>query len=236
MSIMDFFKPAAPTNNQQQQQTQQTQQQPNQQQQAPSTPNPANANPTGTNMPVNPLDAYKEMFNNANKSAEVAPSFALPADKLNEVAGKLDFTQGVPSELMQKAMTGDAQAMLDIINHTGRQAYIHSLSHTTQLTDKFVGSRAEFDAKHLGSKVKSELTQTELSSSANFDHPVLKAELIRVANQFQQANPDAAPAEIAKAAKQYLGDLYAAMNPDAGKPNQSEQKAGETNWDEYFKR
>lgn len=225
MSFADFFKPtpapaqapAAP--------------------QAPTTPPAGNTPPAqlpvGTNQPVNPLDAYTNMYNNANKAPEVAPSYALDSKVLSEVAGGLDFTQGIAPELMQQATQGDSKAMMELIQHVGRQAYQASMSHQARLTDKFVGDRSAYDLKTVGSQVKSELTTSALAQTANYNHPVVKAELKRIASAMQAEHPDQSPQQIAAAATEYFSNLYAAISPATETPAQAAAKA-DTNWDNFF--
>lgn len=234
MAIMDFFK-------------------------NPSTPAPANAGPTGTppvatgtpnpapntnagntngpdgtNTFVNPLDAYTKLFDNANKNLDTPPSFSLDPKVLGEVSGNMDFTQGISPEMMQQATSGDAKALISIIQHVGRQTYQAAMTHNSALTDKFVGARSAYDQKSLGSKVKSELTSSALAQAPSFSHPVVRQELTRIATAMQAENPDASPQQIADAAQKYFTDIYSAVTPQ---PTAAEQRAtkGEIDWDNYFK-
>jgi hypothetical protein len=232
MSIMDFFR-AAPT--------------PASTNAPAPTPAPAptssgtpapngqtgNHNTSGaTNTPVNPLDAYSKMYDNTNKATpEVAPTFALDNETVGKVTNSLDFTKSVPAELMTKALAGDAQALIEAMNHVGRGAYQTSLQHQSMLTDKFVGSRLDFEGKQLGSKVKSELTSSALSSAPNYQHPVVKAELNRIANMLQQQHPDATPQQIAESAQKYLMDLNGALTPQSQQQQQSKE---EFDWASYL--
>jgi hypothetical protein len=46
------------------------------------------------------------------------------------------------------------------------------------------------------------------------------------------ANPDASPAEIAKAAQQYINDLSSALNPKTS--NGSSNSGGDFDWSKYL--
>lgn len=182
----------------------------------------------------NPLDSYAEMFKNAAKNtsaADAAPKFSLDPKVVGEVSSKLDFTQGVDPELMQKAMTGDAKAFMQVIQLATQNSYKAALEHGTALTDTFVSQRAEFDKKSINSSVRSNLTDAALSSTPNYNHPVIKAELTRVAKEFSAANPDATPQEIAETAKRYINDLASALTPAS---TTSSAKAGDMDWEAYL--
>lgn len=228
MSIMDMFKAAIPV---------------------PATPavptppatlssSPATTDPTGKipgsdGTPVNPLDAYSKMFENANKDSDIhAPSFKLDPKVLGEVSKGMDFTKGLDPTLMEKALAGDAKSLLEVIQNVGRNSYSASLEHATALTETHLGQRAAFENSRVDKGVKQQLTADALSSAPNYDHPVIKLELNRVASQFAAANPDATPQQIAKAAQKYITDLSQALNPV--KTQEEIVKAGETDWTKYL--
>jgi hypothetical protein len=187
----------------------------------------------------NPFDAYAKLFKTASENSEIqAPTFSLDPKVIADVAGKMDFTKGISPELIQKANSGDAAAMMQLIQETGRNSYRAALEHATKLTDTHLGQRSEFESKNLKRGVKEQMTSDALSQdNANLNHPVIKAELNRIAKQFA-ASPeyaDASPAEIAKAAHTYLNDLHSAMNPaDPSKTKEGKAKSKEIDYMAYI--
>ena len=232
MGIMDIFKPqpsTSPTNTPPAGNT------------PPASKTELSANPpavgpdgkmpgTDTNN-QNPLDVYSKMFDTANNSSDIqAPTFKIDAKVLSEVSSKMDFTKGVNPEVLQKATSGDVNALMDIIKTVGQNSYRAAIEHNTALTDTFLTTRGDFEKKNLERGVKSQLTASELSSAPNYNHPVVKAELNRIAKQFAAANPDSSPQEVAKAAQKYISDLQAALNPKAEKESSEE----EMDWSKYL--
>lgn len=206
-----------------------------------SDPNPG-VDPATGKMPTskpsdeNPLDVYTKLYDNANKAApNEPPSFNLDPKVVADVASKMDFTKGIDPELVQRANTGDAGAMMQLIQEVGRNSYRASLEHATKLTDTHLGQRADYDTKKVQSGIKSQLTSDALSSSPNYNHPVIKAELNRIANQFanSQEYADATPSQIANAAKQYMNDIHAALNPSAKTQEQQQEEDG-MDWSKYL--
>lgn len=221
---MDFFK--------------QQPQQPQQEQKGLSDPNPpVDENgkiPGSEQITVNPLDAYNKMYENANKASEMEPpKFAIDRKVLDEVSSGLDFTQGINPDLMEKALSGDTKALLEVIQSVGRNAYKASLEHVTALTDVHLNQRAEFDSKRLNQSIRQQLTSEALSSIPNYTHPRVKAELNRIASTFAAANPDASPKQIAEEARKYLAELYNAMNPPTSSNNKDTEKE-EIDWTKYL--
>ena len=237
MSIMDFFtspkpQPSADSTNQNAAQT-------------------VNSDPTqaATLKPVvdpnnpskdtqNPLDAYEKLFDNATTNSDIqAPSFSLDPSVVKATAGKLDFTKGINPELIQKANSGDATAMMQLIQEVSRNSYQAALEHTTKLTDAHLGQRAEFDTQRVQKGVKQQLTSDALRSNPNYSHPVVRAELNRIAQAFA-ASPeyvDASPQQIAEAAKNYMLEINKAMSPtDPTKDSKGNKKAETVDYVEYL--
>lgn len=188
--------------------------------------------PGSSQTPPNPLDAYAKIFEPAKDAPETPPTFSIDPKTLNDVSGSLDFTKSVNPELMQKAMTGDAQSMIQMMNMVGQQAYQAALSHSSSLTDRFVGARSEFDKKQIGSGVKKELTSQALSSIPNYSHPVVRNQLNMLAGQIAAANPEYAPEQVAQTAQKMLQDLASAISPQ--QQQEDSQQSKETDWVSYL--
>ena len=184
----------------------------------------------------NPLDVYSKMFDNANNGSELqAPTFKIDPKVLSNVSSKMDFTKGIAPELVSKATTGDVSALMEIIKTVGQNSYRASIEHTTALTDSFMTQRGEYEGQVLAKGVRSQLTSAELANAPNYNHPVVKAELNRIASQFAAANPDASPQEVAKAAQKYISDLQSALNPaDPNRNPDGSNKPEEMDWSKYL--
>jgi hypothetical protein len=141
--------------------------------------------------------------------------------------------QGVDPGIMQRAEAGDSKAIMQLIEHAGRAAYQNALSHSSTLTNKFTDAREAFNDKSFGGKIKSELTVNALTGTANFDHPVVRKELIKVAQDIQRQHPDASPQEVAAKAKEYITALSQAVNPTSATP-QGKGTQQSTDWDAFF--
>jgi len=230
MSVLDFFKTTPPAN------TTDNKEIPNGENKNLSDPN-ATKNKDGKmpgtdETPPNPLDAYAKMFENAANNSDIqAPSFTLDSKVVDEVSGKMNFTQGIDKDLMQKAMSGDPEAFMKVIQSSSQNAYKAAIQHNAGLTDTFINQRSEYEKKQINKGVRDQLTTQALADTPNFQHPVVKKELNRIADQFARANPDASPVEIAEAAKQYMVDLSSAMSPTspANKPVEKEM-----DWSKYL--
>ena len=194
---------------------------------------PANPTPAPIKQePINPLDAYAKIFENANKE-EGPPAFNVDGKVLDEVSGKMNFISQINPELLQKAQGGDASAIIELIQEVGRNAYKSALHHTTALTDAHLNRRGEFEKATLSKNVKDTLTNEALSSIPNSNHPVVRAELRRIAENLARQNPDAPASEIAKDTQKYFATVYNALSPQS--PPTPVQKAGEIDdWEKFL--
>lgn len=182
--------------------------------------------------PINPLDAYAKMFD-TQATQEGPPAFSIDDKVLDDVSSKLNFMSGVDQTLMQKAQTGDAQAMIELMQAISQKAYKAALNHSTALTDVHLNRRGEFDQQNFSKNVKNTLTNEALSSIPNSSHPVVKAELRRIAEGLAKQNPDAPAQEIAKEAQKYFATVYNAMSPQS--QSETQQKAGEVqDWESFL--
>lgn len=194
----------------------------------PSDPNPAEPQKT-----VDPFDKFKGMFDN-KAATDTAPGFTLDDKMLGDVAGAQDFMKGINPELVQKATSGDTGALMQMMNEVARNAYRSSLSHGSRLTESFVGAREGFSEKSFGKKVRGELTVNSLTGTPNFKNPVVREQLIRIANDLQQQHPDAAPEEIGNMAKDYITQLSNAINPASSEASQGNKPRGQTDFNDWF--
>lgn len=227
----------APDQGQQTNQPQPNQGQQQQQQQAPINNPSQGGNVDGTNKPVDPVEFYNKMWsNNPNQQGEAPPKLAIDPKTLDQVSSQLDFMQGAPQELVQKATNGDVQALMALMNHVSKNAYRTSMQHQSAVTDAFVGQREEFFGKRIPGVIKDELTMNNLAGGAKTPSYV-RQQLADIAKKYQAANPDASPEEVAQAARQYVADLSKAVNGDPngqqGQQGQQRQQQ-ETDWDAYF--
>lgn len=235
MSIMDFFtSPKTSTTAPGSQQADNSNADPTQA--AVSKPMADPNNPSKDTQ--NPLDSYEKLFDNATNNSEIqAPVFSLDSAVVKTTANKLDFTKGINPELVQKAQSGDAAAMMQMMQEVSRNSYQAALEHTTKLTDAHLGQRTDFDNQRLQKGVKQQLTSDALRSNPNYNHPVVRAELNRIAQAFSNSPEyvDASPQQIAEAAQKYMMDLHSAMSPaDPNKDSSGKTKAKEFDYVAYL--
>ena len=181
---------------------------------------------------TNPLDAYKNLQDNGDNADESAPSFSIDDEALSGVAVKLNFIKDINPELVQKATSGDANALVALINATAQQSYRAALKHVTTLTDTHLAQRETFNQKAIKSGVRENLIQQEISTIPNASHPVVQQEIARIARDFAKRSPEATPAQIKEQAIRYFNEVHNAMS---GQSESAPKKASEvTDWESFL--
>lgn len=198
---------------------------------------PAEGQVVGTNQtPANPMDVYSKLLDTAGKNGAVqAPEFKLDPAILQKASKSLDLTASIDKDMVAKALAGDAGSLVELIKQVGQNSYQHAMEHNSALTGAFLDKRGEYERAQLNSGVREQLTQNTLAANApNYSHPVVKAELNRIASQIAQSNPDASPAEVAKTAQQYINDLASALAPAQQATTTGKPGGAEMDWSKYL--
>jgi len=146
----------------------------------------------------------------------------------------MDFMKGVPQDLMEKASGGDVKALMELMQHTTRNAYAAALDHGTKLTDTYMGRRGEYDKTAVQSSVKTSLLDQAVSSQANLKNPLVKQEVARIAREFAKSSPDANPSEIVQQAMNYFNDIHAAITPQQSQEQQNKQAGQVDDWEAFL--
>jgi hypothetical protein len=201
--------------------------------------NPGPKQPDGSQNPgpqkeANPLDAYTKLWDTpSTDGVEKAPVFDIGEENLGKLTEAQDFMKGIDPELMKRAQTGDAPAMVELLHGVNKNTYKTVMTHLPMLVDKYVQAREGYNEKGLSKKVQKELTGHALSSIPNASHPAVKKQLSMLADGFQAQHPDATPQEIVEMTRKFMIDITGAITPQQSSQEGSEKK-GPTNWDSFF--
>lgn len=245
MGIMDtlFNRPQQP---QQQPQQNQTQVQPSA---APGgMNNPANtqvpsAAPGTTgqraavdaNLPQNldkkaPLDEFAKLWEPPALKEGQKPDMTkftrpkLDPAKFNEGVSKMSFTRGLDPQLVTKALSGDAEAFMAVLEGVGREAFSNSF----QAAERYNGQLIDHYDKTVSARIPKEIGRQEtrqllIQSNKGLEHPSVLPLISQVQKQFEAQFPDASPAELKEAATRYLKEVATLITT-----SQSESDNGNT--------
>lgn len=241
MSIFDMFSATK----------QQPAQQPTQQQQpatpgnitAPTVPvtptNEASAPvPAVPNTPVDPLDAFKDLWNNEQNTAAATPNSFMPEvnqDILAKAMGNVDFTSHITPDVMKTITEGGEgamQAMLKAMNTVAQQAMIQSTLVNSKLSQQGITNAATKFEETVPQMLRRQQAESHArDNNPIFSNPAIKPVMEATQLQILQKFPNATPQEVTKMTQDYILAMGQAFAP---KPDASALPAGETDWTKFL--
>ena len=238
MNIWDLLRRNNPNQQQQQQSQQQgTQQQQQggeqQQQQQQMQANPAGFPANGDdNNPFKELDVLSLLLDNSQQQQNQAPQFNIPRDKLQEIAGNINFLQNIPQELTAGLDENTLKALMPLLNFVGQQSYTNALEHSMQLSGKYLDSRFDFEREGLNSSVRQQAVTNNINSIDKL-HPMMqdlfRTAASRLAKEFPTATAQQIEQQVWKMMSQVGNNID---NSDPSKVQQRQAQASkEQDWD-----
>jgi hypothetical protein len=169
-------------------------------------------------------------------SGKQEPEYSSPFDaKLEHFSGIVEnqnFLQKEDAELAQKAVKGDVEALMALMNKVGQRATASASFLSTRVAHQGVNLALD----QFGNKIPERMTQQAFDTmfegpqTGVLSNPKAAAMAPTLAKQFREQYPKAPPAEIKAAVTRYLADLTGWQEAE-----QSTAKAKkEQGWDNFF--
>lgn len=218
------------------------------QQQQPSNPaaNPASmpgqqAAPAAGG-PVNPMDAFKTMFERkpADPNAPKTPSMNDPVlGPLDPAAFKqqvatANFAAGIPQDTLQKAISGDANALMEAINHASREAFAAAAQLSHGLVEHGVKTGGERFNSTLDSRIRNFQIKSQNTNHEALAHPAVAPMLNAVKMQIATSNPQLSPSEVQSQAEQYFTQMADVLVAPKQAAKQAAATPKETDFSSYL--
>lgn len=243
--------------NQQQQQPQQAQQSQNPSQQRPQQPQAAqgsggpaqvqqqNGQPANSQLQnggqQNPLDNFMNLLTPKQGASQGQQQQSdsifgnVPQDQIQQQIKSANFTNGIDQAKVQAALSGDANAFMEVLNGVAQQAFAASFQASQGMVEHGVKAGRTQIESNLDSHFKTYMLKQQTPSSDNpaLQHPVGKAFLQSISQQIANANPSMSPAEVAKAAEQNFTEFAKMLAPQQQQAsNQPSQQSPD--WTSYL--
>ena len=187
-------------------------------QQAPANPGADPA--TMSNIPAQPaaggpitgLDNFKDLFapKPVDPNAPKAPTLADPylgtfdANVLRQQVAQANFAAGIPQEILQKAASGDMQALQEAINAGAREAFAAATQLSHGLVEHGARSAAERTSGMIDSRVRSTLIRSQNTDNATLSHPAVAPMFNMVKAQMAAANPQLSAEQVQSQSEAYF--------------------------------
>lgn len=170
---------------------------------------------------ADPLAGYKDLWTpNTTKDASgkevpitvtkpiMTPTMNIDPGKIMESARQLDFTKGMNPEMLSKAVKGDAEAFISVINTATQNAYAQGAMATAGIIQQAMTLQEQnFNSKVMPDILRRHTITTTVGESALASNPAAAPLLSTIEQQLTSKYPTASPAEIKKHAETYLSGL-----------------------------
>lgn len=249
MAFLDgiFNRPAQQQQQPQQQASQQQhgpqnqQQQQQQQQNGNGSGGPATQQQKPANEQSNPLDSFLPLLTPSQQTQQMLqqqqqqmsqPLFAgLTPEKLQEQVSKTNFASKIDPQLAQKALGGDPQAFMDVLNQVAQQSFLASAQFGHTLVEKGVSTGMDRFNSGLDSRFRQLQIRSKNSENPALQHPIGQAMLGTVKNQIAQAQPNLSAEEVHSKAEEMFSEFAKLMvQPSQQQQQQQEAKPQQQNW------
>lgn len=156
--------------------------------------------------------------------------------KVSESARTLDFTSGLDPELVTKALSGDAGAFLQAINHATQTAFAAATINTGKLINEGHVTNNERFKSTLPTQIKKvQLAQTATTNPI-LQHPAAQPLVEALKSMAFAKNPNANPADVTASVEALLIGLGTAAAENTPEAIQKKQvtAAGEQDWSSFM--
>lgn len=169
-----------------------------------------------------PLAEYVDIFNNAPKEGDEAPVtlddpfLVIDKDKVKEFIATKTFMDNNPDQqaLVAKALSGDVQAFMQVLDSFGRSLYMDATLNNTHVAERIARTGVERLRSSIPQQMRT-LASTDKLAELNpiFSNPAIKPLADAMKAQFETKHPSATPVQIAEMTVKYFKDTGLAFNP-----------------------
>lgn len=210
-----------------------------QQKDGPANPaaNPNNMQQPANNQPAGGPEAgdmsqFKNLFTpkpvdpNAPRAATLADPILQPVDpaKFRESVATANFAAAIPQETLQKAISGDANALMEAINAAAREAFTAATTLSHGLSESAARTAAERALGSVDSKVRNMMIRTQNPTNEVLADPAVSPVFNAVKAQIATANPQLAPDAVHQAAEQYFNAMATKLTAPQRQAEETKQQ------------
>lgn len=199
----------------------------------------------GQNGELNALDAYKNLFTmqagqQAQAEAIDAPLFKLDSEALGQTMAKANFVPQLDPALMQRALGGDQQAFMEVLNGVARNVMQQSISLTQNMVQSGVGTYHKRLDGILPDRMREFSANETLASDPSAKSPAANPVMKAMVQNIMKADPSKSVQQALKEAQGFVQALASQYQPapvQQGKDPLTGQTLGaqaETDWSREF--
>lgn len=171
---------------------------------------------SGNGQGGSPLDKYRSNGDNGNQSQggqdpnaqqqqqaqqqqpQEVDYFEVGADKYHQLFQQQDFTKGVDQELVGKALEGDAESFMQVLNSVARNAASGSSYLSSKVASKGVSSRLDKFGQDVPKMVRDQAVNEMFANNKNkfYTDPAMQPMVEAVRGMVTKRNPNATAQQV----------------------------------------
>jgi hypothetical protein len=160
--------------------------------------------------PISPLDQFKDIWKTTGTDGKTPvdpfsqPLLQADPKKFAEAASKMNFAQGIDPALLQKATSGDVEALMQVINTASQQAFLAAGTLSTQMVEGATQTNNKRLNSSMEEKFKEFMLKQQRSDNPVLQHPSAAPMLDLAKQQLMRQHPDKSAEQIQQLAENYL--------------------------------
>lgn len=205
---------------------------------------PQNSNYSQGANPSNPMDPFLKLLTPSQdvlkqhqnqQATQQAGIFGnLDQNAIADQVKKTNFASSVNPELAQKALSGDAQSLMDMMNQVAQNAFQASIQMSQGMVEHGVKTGQERVSGTLDSRIRDFQLNTHNSQNPALQHPVGKSLLKTMSKQIATANPSMSPQEVNQQAESFFMEFAKMITqPEQNKQQAESMKAAGPDWSQW---
>ncbi|HEY9662173.1 MAG TPA: hypothetical protein V6C65_27275, partial [Allocoleopsis sp.] len=178
--------------------------------------------------PQNPLDPFMDLFKpqpgaNQNQNQDQPIFGKVNPEQLQEQVSKMNFASSIDPTLAQKALGGDMQAFMDVLNGVARNAFSSSLQMSQNMVEHGVKTGTDRFGQSLDSRFRDYEVRNQTADIPALQHPIGQAMLQSLKTQIATNNPRLS----AKDVHQKAVDMMKTFGNEIAGGSQQQQSQGQ---------
>ncbi len=189
------------------------------------------AQPTNQQEPISPLDQFKDVWQprkdeKGNVISEpnplAQPLLTTDPAKFAEAARKMNFTSGIDPAVATKALAGDVDSLMALINQSSQNAFMAASQLSTNVVENAAKTNNSRFESVLQDKFKEFMVKQERTDNPVLQHEAVAPMLDLAKQQLMRKHPDKTAGEIQGMAEMMLGNFADAYT--GNKTQQTQQR------------
>lgn len=171
----------------------------------------------------------------SDKGADIdLTALAGSAGSFQDIADQLDLTSSMPHELQSRLASGDPAAIMEALQHVGRQAYMHAARHSTTLAGKGIEAHKGKVSDQVELSLQSALKHREIAELVPTEAPPAARFMVEsTAERLLVKYPGMSPEDAVAHATTFLAQVGQSVVP---KPKVAVRSSVVSDWDAFYRK